>query len=422
MMMQGGISRWLLWGALLLSTGCTTENNLFRRNSEPPAKQVVETSTTQSSTPTSPGDEAAVQTGQDGRVAEEYQNYINSLQEQHATNNDSASNGTPDSASQTPVTTAPADDHKEGQMHYADSELSTNRAVILSDDEVIGQKQPGLDAPQAPPVIEAVTIKPVTANNTSATDQQVMVVNAPVEMAVEATGNTIDREIQQLQEYLRSHPQDVRKHMQLKYLYLAKQDVDRALALPEGLEQEQAQMAQRTVRAILAGEKAMEQPAQLEIETNRNVEEFSAAIRRRAELDIPRVALCSSIQSYGQYTEIPPGYFVQGRRNRAYLYCEVDYFASEKTTTGQHRVNIAHRLALLRSSDGQTVWTDTQPLTVEDISNNQRRDFFFNRLLQLPPGLPAGEYTLKVTVEDLIKQQLCETTYKIMVQSATLTP
>jgi hypothetical protein len=59
-------------------------------------------------------------------------------------------------------------------------------------------------------------------------------------------------------------------------------------------------------------------------------------------------------------------------------------------------LNVQH---VLYDENGESVLSQVDK-DVTDISGNRRTDFYLTRLLTLPPTLPAGNYTLKVTVED----------------------
>ena len=55
---------------------------------------------------------------------------------------------------------------------------------------------------------------------------------------------------------------------------------------------------------------------------------------------------------------------------------------------------------------------------LKQLCNSFSRDFFFNRLVQLPPGINPGDYVLKVTVEDKVKSRIDEASLPLEIKPA----
>ena len=227
----------------------------------------------------------------------------------------------------------------------------------------------------------------------------------------------IEAEIEQLEALVAQDPNEVGKQVRLRYLYLAEGMTEKALALPENMNPDQAVLLMKIVRSAIATQKVMDDPTAVSGETVEAVEDLRDWLVSNADLEIPRVVLCTSIHSYGRYEAIPDGFFVSGKANEAYLYCEVKNFATESTSDGKYRTRIAHRLELL-TPRGHSVWKDPGERKVVDICLNKRTEFFFNRLVQLPLGINAGYYVWKATVEDKVKSRIDEASLLLQIKPA----
>ena len=73
------------------------------------------------------------------------------------------------------------------------------------------------------------------------------------------------------------------------------------------------------------------------------------------------------------------------------------------------------------SADGKSMWQREEP-EIKDICRQRRTDFFLAQRVTLPPTLPAGEYVLKVYVEDKLSGRASEATHPFtIIEQATLT-
>jgi hypothetical protein len=166
---------------------------------------------------------------------------------------------------------------------------------------------------------------------------------------------------------------------------------------------------------------------------------FAQATRGWAELRVPKAVLCTRVEGFGMYTELPrrgsvgraaaglgalnaeelPAYtFIAGRKNKFIVYCEIDGFASRPSSASGRagfEVEISQDLTLFApgsgggfTANGAIVGAGRDVIAwrrpdqrVKDFSRNQRRDFFMVQIVDLPEALTVGAYTLKVRVKDL---------------------
>ncbi len=115
-------------------------------------------------------------------------------------------------------------------------------------------------------------------------------------------------------------------------MYLAEGLTEKALALPENMNPDQAVLLMKIVQSAIATQKVMHDPTAVSEETVDTVQDLHEWLISNADLEIPRVVLCTSIHSYGRYEIIPDGFFADGKANRAFLYCEVKNFVLVSTS------------------------------------------------------------------------------------------
>jgi len=120
-------------------------------------------------------------------------------------------------------------------------------------------------------------------------------------------------------------------------------------------------------------------------------------------LQITSAELCTKVEGFGQYTPLPHGRMLAGRRNRVIVYVEVDHFTHQASSgeAGEpgYLVELSQELSLYHDADGLLAWRQPRQ-RIRDFSRNQRRDFFVVQLIDLPETLTVGKYRLKVTMRD----------------------
>jgi hypothetical protein len=263
---------------------------------------------------------------------------------------------------------------------------------------------PGQSADTSPPVMEwinAVAVHDAAAGLESA---PAMTANMPT-AGPASPGFAAASEIASLERAIDQDPNDLDRQLRLRYLYLAEGQVDRALSLSQGMDPQRAERLLTWMRVLADAGPLIEAP-QLAPEVAGRFDALAGMVHERRELHVTALELCSSIQSFGRFEAVPEGFFVAGSNNRAYVYCELSNFGSERVQDG-YRVRVAHRLELLTPA-GETIWQDAEPLEVVDVCRNRRTDFFFNRYWQLPSSVPAGDYVLNLVVEDPFRAQRTE--------------
>jgi hypothetical protein len=170
------------------------------------------------------------------------------------------------------------------------------------------------------------------------------------------------------------------------------------------------------VRTAVAVRRAVRDPLLVgERELNR-VKELQELLARRIDLVVTSVALCRKVVTFGVYEELADEALVAGRTTWAIVYSEIRNFQVEQTDDGEYRTHLATRLEVLTEA-GRSVWQHQEP-DIADLCRQRRTDFFIAQRIELPPTLPAGNYVLKVMVEDKLSGKAGETSYPFALNSA----
>jgi hypothetical protein len=124
--------------------------------------------------------------------------------------------------------------------------------------------------------------------------------------------------------------------------------------------------------------------------------EMADRLRSQADLRIGNVALCSRVDGFGGYEPLA-SQLMAGRELPVLLYCEIENFSSHLNAAKQWETNLTQDFVIYNDR-GQRVFEEKrQPIS--DTCRNRRRDFFVVRRVRIP-SLPAGQYSLKISIAD----------------------
>jgi hypothetical protein len=182
--------------------------------------------------------------------------------------------------------------------------------------------------------------------------------------------------------------------------------------LPAGVRK----MLTALIRAGVAVRQVARNPFLVGEEPLQRVEELRQVLADGADPVIPAVALCSKVVTFGVYEEMTDESLVAGQTAQTIVYTEIKNFNSELTDDGQYRTQLGTRLELF-TVDGRSVWQHEEPEIV-DVCRSRRSDFFIAQRVTLPPTLPAGDYILKILVEDKLSGKATEVSHPFVMNSA----
>lgn len=138
-------------------------------------------------------------------------------------------------------------------------------------------------------------------------------------------------------------------------------------------------------------------------------------LRAQGDLQIPSASLCSAVKGYGLYDPLAAP-FAEGRENRALLYCEITGFASRLGDGSAWETRLTQEVVLYRGE--AEVWKKGKVDQIVDRCRNKRHDFYLTNLIQLPASLPAGSYSLKVTIIDQVANRVAETVVPVTIAAS----
>jgi hypothetical protein len=125
---------------------------------------------------------------------------------------------------------------------------------------------------------------------------------------------------------------------------------------------------------------------------------LSAALRGRAPLVLNKLCFCRAIEGFGAYDAVAADHAFQAGE-LVYAYVEVRNFLSQCTPDPRglvHEIDLAGTLEIL---DFHRDVVYHKEFTVADRSLTPRQDYFINYPFSIP-AMPAGPYTLRVTLRD----------------------
>lgn len=254
------------------------------------------------------------------------------------------------------------------------------------------------------PVISNVTARPVERDPISAararTNNKAAADTERTDPPVDSAAEQRRREITAQEAKVAADPTNVEEQFKLRTMYLLEGRDDEALAPIRGVTPDVQEIMLAQLRSLqAAGSGDSRNPATW---ANRQLEAMKALqekLRAKADLQVPKVELCTEIRQFGVYTPFPSTDFKAGAPNDVLIYVEVDNFKSEQAASGEFRTLLSARLVLM-NSDGKELVSLDEP-NIEDFSRGVRRDFFLAfGPITIPANLPVGEYTVKVYIED----------------------
>lgn len=288
--------------------------------------------------------------------------------------------------------------------------------------------QPGFSGP-ALPVVETMSVRPggatssplITASPTSMTAQQTPAparrntTNQPLNMASVEGPSIVDRFLSYMEsEARRKRSFDAEWGLRLSQMALNRegQAVNVSPDMPGQARRILASLA-HVARELKSVARNPATPGDMALES---VNRLREVVAERADLTINTVAICEKVVTFGVYDEMDANELIAGTILEAIVYAEIGNFYSERTDEGMYRTELATKLEVLES-DGDMVWERSEPEIVDEC-RTRRTDFFVAQRIMVPPTLPAGDYVLKIFVEDKLSGRVAETTRPLIIRSA----
>lgn len=235
---------------------------------------------------------------------------------------------------------------------------------------------------------------PTAASASPSAEVQLLISQLEAQLANAAPGATDADRI----EYLR-------KHVNLRMLYLIADRNDQALEPIRGIDPNEQEFWQQLIWSIAAYFDAQGQPRASDRATQ-TVAQLRSAIHQlktQAELELRNVTFCQRIDSYGNFERLSRDQFSPGIP--VLLYAEIDNFRSVPAEGDRYMTAIKSTVEFYKSrGDGKKI--QSIPFDVsQDYCRNRRRDYFLAYEFTVPQQLEPGTYTLVLNVEDQLGQK-----------------
>jgi hypothetical protein len=175
-------------------------------------------------------------------------------------------------------------------------------------------------------------------------------------------------------------------------------DMDAAMQPIEGLQQHEQDYFRHQFQALSdamdpEGNPVSSRRWSLVMLSARKAMEQLAAI---SNLEVNNAAFCTEVESFGVATKFPEYKFKPDQE--LLLYCELDNFLSESMKTG-YETQLQGNYEIV---DSNGVRTADQLLPMDShVCRNRRRDYFIAYRMYMPQKAKPGNYTLKLTIEDM---------------------
>jgi len=271
---------------------------------------------------------------------------------------------------------------------------------------------------QALPVIEAIHVRPVTTQ--PAIHHPVVNVTTPNQpppiQSLPVTGPAL---VDQFLTFLRSVAEtnvNFENEWRYRMANLAlNRDAD-ATAISPSLPEDTRALLLMLIRAAQGVRRVARNPLRMDSEALNQVNDLRGALLDQSDLLVSTVAFCQKVITYGAYEEMSPTAFVAGTPTQTIVYSEIDNFQSEQTADNRYLTQLGTRLEIL-SPTGESLWYHEEPEIVDEC-RRRRNDFFIAQRVTIPGTIPAGDYVLKVRVEDRLSGRISEGTATFTIHSA----
>ncbi|UCC30422.1 MAG: hypothetical protein JSU86_19755 [Phycisphaerales bacterium] len=305
-----------------------------------------------------------------------------------------------------PVNTGPA---SAGLPAWPD-EAFANTQVVLASTQATAAPRPAL------PVVQSVSIRSVPSTESpQAPPVKMKTTNEPLGMQQPEMPGLVDRLISYLKTRA-AEANDLDSEWRLRFAQLAVQHDADATQVSTSLPQEERRILSALIEVAVAVREAARNPLAVGSTALSRIDELREVLADRADPVVTTVALCRKVVTFGVYEEMADDDLVSGRTSQTIVYSEIRNFRSELTDDDQYRTRLATRLEIL-TADGRSVWQHEEP-DITDLCQRRRADFFVAQRITLPPTLPAGDYVLKVLVEDKLSGRASETSHPFVMRSA----
>jgi hypothetical protein len=236
------------------------------------------------------------------------------------------------------------------------------------------------------------------------------VADASLNQLFDITRNAVDKLGQGVSpEQKRNH---LRKQFHLRVLSIIRDRPEDALSPITGVNDAENEFLQNLLMAQVNyfDVKSIPEPRQRATAT---IEQLDAAIRNlqpKAQLKLRHLALCRSIQTFGDYEPFEKNEFSPGQG--VLLYVEIENFTSQPIGDGRQKTLLKSMITIRSTFDNARIVEQIPVGPTPDICRTTRRDYFHNYEFSFPRDLQLGNYELVLTITDLLGNKVSSETLR----------
>ncbi len=295
------------------------------------------------------------------------------------------------------------------------SEAVAPETAIANTRMVLTDAEPAATGP-ALPVVKRVTIRSAQPKPTPQAAPPDNTTNEPMEFYPNEAVVTVDKFLEHL-EAAHQQNRDFDSEWQLRLVRAALNREDQSGESATNLSPNAWSILTDLIRVGVAARRVARNPLLSGEEALTCVDDLRLELADRADPIISTIALCRKVVTFGVFEELDADRFVAGRSVAAIVYSSIRNLRSEQTSDGRYQARLATRLEVLTAA-GQPVWQHEEPEIV-DTCRERRTDFFVAQRIVLPPTLVAGDYVLKVMVEDKLAERTNEGLHRFSIAAST---
>jgi len=214
---------------------------------------------------------------------------------------------------------------------------------------------------------------------------------------------SLNQAVEQLEKQVKEAPASddnlrISQEVTLRMLYVSQRRLDDALRPIDKLSNSEKDYFHHQMLALYEASNPDAMPVRsrhwsLVMNSQREATSHLAAV---SNLEVKSVAFCTEVERYGVITKFPKYQFQADQE--LLLYCEIENVAANKVKEGyESQLQGSYEII---DSQGRKVADQLLPMEPE-ICQNHRRDYFIVYKIYMPQQIVAGNYQLRLTVEDM---------------------
>ena len=341
------------------------------------------------------------------------QTHVNALQSaEHASNRSAdslqiASSESPPGKVSVRMTDAKAEDRDNVTTALAIQPIA-NEATVTSAVAIASPASAVLD-PSTTRIVQASAVSPIASSSVLPSSSPPALIPTPLSNAVLPSSpstwrQSLTQAIEQLEKQVKETPARddnlrISQEVTLRMLYVSQRRLEDAVRSIDKLSENEQEYFRHQMHALYEASNPEAMPVRsrhwsLVMNSQREATNHLAAA---SNLEVRSVAFCTEVERYGVITKFPKYQFQPDQE--LLLYCEIENVAANKVKGQGYESQLQGSYEII-DSQGRKVADQLLPMEPE-ICQNHRRDYFIVYKIFTPQQIAAGNYQLRLTVEDM---------------------